>query len=463
MTKKVIIYGIGTIFAKILVFVMIPIYTRCFSVADFGYYDVMISNIQMIVSISFIEIWSGIMRHMFCDEDKYKAIKAFIVMFPVMCVFFVCIVFFMSNVVEVRYPLVICIYGIMHLLFNVVTTICRGLNRNIDYVVSGLIYTVVSCSMGVLVALVWHLGIKYLFISQVLGYVLVLLFVELRTDAFRKALKSKVDYKYIIEMLKYSIPLMLNSFSYLFLGTYNKNVVLQLLGEELSGQYAYVLKFSAIVSIIISIYSLAWQEQAFIFAEIKDRKEIYSFYINNFIKLIGFAIPCYIVFTIFISPYFGGASYESSDIYIPLVVAAAFFAEFSGIFSIVIAVSKKTHQTLISTTIGAIVNVLAVVTLVKNFGINGASISLCVSFITVALIRCWFSRNLLSCKKIQLWMVFIVLIEILTIVVFSYNKLILLLLGFIYFFIWIIMNLKNIIDLFITIKNKIISSSSEKV
>ena len=147
------------------------------------------------------------------------------------------------------------------------------------------------------------------------------------------------------------------------------------MGESASGQYAYVSKFSAIVSIIISIYSLAWQEQAFLYADREDRGDIYAYYINNFIKCIGLAIPSYILLSCFASPYIGGNGYLQATILIPMIVLSAFLADLSGIFSVVIAVNERTDQTFISTVMGAIVNVILVNFLVKKYGANGASLS----------------------------------------------------------------------------------------
>ena len=105
MKKKLIIYGIGTVLSKILVFLMVPIYTRIFSAADYGYYDVILSDIQMLISISFIEIWSGILRFMFASERKETPIKAFIKIAPFTLVMYVVFLFVLSCFISLKYPL----------------------------------------------------------------------------------------------------------------------------------------------------------------------------------------------------------------------------------------------------------------------------------------------------------------------------------------------------------------------
>ena len=294
MKKTLLIYGIGIIFSKILVFLMVPIYTRIFSLSDYGYYDVIISDVQMLVSISFIEIWSGILRYMFSKNKKEMPIKCYLKLLPFTITVYIGLLWMLSNYISIKYPFITFLYGVLYLLFTVANTICRGYEKNKDYVISGLIYTFISCVLSIIFSTNLRLGIRGLFIAQCIGYIASILFVEIRTKAYRKAIKIKVSKEDIKNVLQYSLPLMVNSFSFLFLGTYNKNIILKNLGENESGLYAFALKFSAIFSILISIYSMAWQEQAFINAESDEKGKIYSYYINKFLKIIGLFVPCFI-------------------------------------------------------------------------------------------------------------------------------------------------------------------------
>ncbi|WP_041610440.1 oligosaccharide flippase family protein [Treponema brennaborense] len=144
MLKKILIYGIGTFFSKILVFIMIPFYTRVLSPADYGYYDVLLSNMQLIVAIAFMEVWSGIIRFMFDDEDAYSPIKTFISLLPVFALLYVAVFSVFSCFFIIRFPVIAFCYGIAYLFFFVMNSVCRGLGRNIDYVISGAISTTVS-------------------------------------------------------------------------------------------------------------------------------------------------------------------------------------------------------------------------------------------------------------------------------------------------------------------------------
>ena len=134
-------------------------------------------------------------------------------------------------------------------------------------------------------------------------------------------------------------------------------------------------------------------EQAFINAESDEKGKIYSYYINKFLKIIGLFVPCFIAISYIAAPIIGGSNYEGVGYYIPLSISAAFISELSGVFSVIIAVNKKTIQTLISTFAGAIVNVLLVYLLIDRFGVNGSNIALNIGFLLSAFIRFKFAKR----------------------------------------------------------------------
>lgn len=388
MKKKIVIYGIGIFFSKVLVFCMIPIYTRFLETTDYGYYDVLISNMQMLVSISFIEIWSGIIRFMFeADTSPYKTIKTCIELLPILMIFYAIGVILLSFIMEIRYPILTVIYGISYMMFNCFNNICRGLGKNVDYIVSGVIRTIVSCGMNIYGIVVLHKGVSFLILSEIVGFLFAVLYVEIKTHSILNGMKEITDKQKKEEMLLYCFPLMINSFSFLFLGTYNKNIVLRELGEMASGYYAFALKYSAILSIIISVYSLAWQEVAFQKASQETRAESYSFYINKFFKVIGLGVPVFIMASYFTIPILGGKEYINAGIFIPLAIGATLISEISGLFSIVIAVNKKTMQTLISTIIGAASNVIIANLIISRIGLQGSNIALMIGFAVAAICR----------------------------------------------------------------------------
>ncbi len=450
MLKKILIYGLGTFFSKVLVFFMIPIYTRFFSPGDYGYYDVIISNMQMVISISFIEIWSGIIRFMFEYKDRYKPVKIFLVLCPVFLILYIISIFILSKTIEIKYLWGTVFFGISYLLFNVGSSICRGLEKNTDYVISGMICSVVSCTLGCVAAVRYNYNISYLITSQALGYLISSIYIEFRTKAYINALKSDARIHEFKEMIYFCFPLMLNAFGYTFLETYNKNVLLRLFGEEAAGFYALALKFSAIASILISIYSLAWQEEAFIKSKDKNRSQIYTYHINQYMKFVGFAIPVYIAISFYAAPYIGGKNFLNTQKFIPLAIISVFISSVSGVLSTIIAVQKNTIHLLLSTMAGAAINICLMTIFPYYFFEQASSFSLCIAYLFIVFWRycvskkgCSISINLKICVGIVLELL------ITSLICLSQSKFMIMLILIIEIDIWIYINriaIKNLME-----------------
>ncbi len=416
MLKRIVIYGLGTFFSKILVFFMIPVYTRVFPAADYGYYDVAIQNTQMVISISFMEIWSGILRYIFQEKDKASPVNTFLRLLPMFFCFYLVAFFVLGKIMDIKYPVLTLIYGLTYLFYSISNSICRGYEKNWSYVVAGTASTVVSCGLSILFAVFLKKGIAYLILSQCIGYAVAVLYVEWKTKCYYAAIFKTRCHVAVKEMVTYCMPLMLNAFSFLFFDIYNKNVLIRTCGETVSGYYAYVSKYAAVLSVLISIYSLAWQEQAFLVAGNKNKNEVYSYYLNSFFQLVGLGIPIFIFVLYWLSPVIGGNQYKDAAKYIPFIVYVAFFSGISGILGTMNAVYKKTDQILISTIAGAAVNVCIASIFIRRFGIYALSIALCAGYVIMSLLRYWFAasevkldinKKVVGCIVIEMFVVLI--------------------------------------------------------
>lgn len=445
MFKKIIIYGIGTFFSKLLVFLMIPVYTRVLSPSEYGYYDVLLSNVQLVATIAFMEVWSGIIRFMFDDKDVYSPVKTFINLLPLFLLLYVVFFFLFSHFFVVRFFWIAFFYGISYLFFSTMNSICRGLGRNVDYIISGAISSVVSCGLNFVFLVFFHKSIGSMFIALIIGYLCGIMYVELRTHALIIAIKKSNNWAKMKEMLVYCFPLMINTFSYSFLSVFNKNLIMGRLGETSSGYYAVAEKVSVILSVLISIYQLAWQEEAYAFAKSENKNEIYSYYLNQFIKCIGLLVPIYMLVCYFAMPIISGAKFNESLKLIPLFVIQVYIGSISSLLCIIISANKKSMQILFSMVLGAIVNTSLVGFLIPKFGVLASNISLCIGLSVCALARYFFARQFAVLKVNLMWFCVVFISFVFTYILFQINNSFLVFVSLMFLvMVWFIVNSKEI-------------------
>lgn len=390
MFKKIVIYGIGTFVSKILVFFLIPIYTREIAPASYGYYDVLTTNMQMLASITFIEIWSGALRFMLLpgkENNRLIVAKAILMMLIPLTVLYGTGCWLMSNFITIKYPVITLIFGFSFAVFNIANSMCRGLGRNILYITSGFTSTLISCSLGVFFIVYMHYDVRYLLVASIIGYVIAILLVEMKTKVIHNSLQERIDWPLLKRMAGFCVPLLVNSIAFSFLGTFNKTLIISKLGETSSGYYAVACKFSSIFAILISIYELALQEQLYLTSNDKEKAGIYSYHVNSFIKFVGLAVPIFI-FVVYLSfPIVIGNNYIEARSLIPLAILSTYVSTVSGVLGNVLGAETRTELVMYSTLPGTVLNIGLNLAIIKFLGVHSANISLCFGFLLIALIR----------------------------------------------------------------------------
>lgn len=73
LINNTIIYSIGVFGSKILVFFLIPIYTRYLNQNDLGYYDIIITSINFMLPFISLEVFEACYRYLL--DNKYAKNK----------------------------------------------------------------------------------------------------------------------------------------------------------------------------------------------------------------------------------------------------------------------------------------------------------------------------------------------------------------------------------------------------
>lgn len=391
MIRKIVIYGVGTFFSKIVVFLLVPIYTRVLDPTKYGTYDVAYSTMQMLVSICYLELWSGTLRFLFdCrgEKQKYQVVKTT----AVLCIPLTFLLYISTNIIRYWLDLVdiptMLVFGIAYAMFNITNNICRGIGENLLYVISGIISSLCSCGGGVIFIVVCKLGAEALLWASSIGYIVAIVYVEHRCHCFSKAIQERIDWSLGKSILLYSFPLFINSIAFSFLTTYDKGLIANMLGTRESGLYATVNKFTTAISIIGTIFQLAWQEQAFSMAASKGNKRVvYQQCIDGHIRFMGYAMPICALMLVLSFPLLVGKEYLQAFTLVPLAIWGTYLSALSGVLGSYFSAEKQTGAILLSTVCGAVINVIVVMNLLQKIGVDGVNVALILGFGAICLIR----------------------------------------------------------------------------
>jgi O-antigen/teichoic acid export membrane protein len=153
MLKTTGIFFIGTVLSKLMLFFLLPIYTKYIPTADFGYYDLSITYVAIVTSVLFFDIWVSIMRHMYDKADikwKNKAILSGGTIFIVSSIIYIALTVVLGVIADIQYLLLISLYGLSLNINHMYTFPARGFGKNIEFAVSGIINTLVTIIVNII-------------------------------------------------------------------------------------------------------------------------------------------------------------------------------------------------------------------------------------------------------------------------------------------------------------------------
>lgn len=390
LLENTIIIAIGNISTKIISFVLLPLYTTYLSTKDYGLYDLFLTIAIFLIPIITMLMEESMFRFLIdCKSDAEKKevisislnyiIKSFVV--------FTCIYFIFTQFINIPYRVVFLLYIFSSILLCIKNAYTRGLEKIKIYSISNFISSVLIIALNILLIVQYNMGIYGLFISYIISNIIVSIIVLMITKignfiTFKNINKTKAK-----KMLKYSLPLVPNSLSWTIINLSDRIVVSYILGASSNGVYSMAYKFPNLMDTIYGFFYTSWKESAA--KSIKDiDSSIYYNKVYDALKRFMWSIVlAVIIFLAFAFELLIKKKFQASYTYIPILMIAMYFSNISGYYGGIYSAHKDTKIMGITTIIGAIVNLVVDIFLIKYIGIWAAVISTLASTFIVYIVR----------------------------------------------------------------------------
>ncbi|MBO4812880.1 oligosaccharide flippase family protein [Candidatus Saccharibacteria bacterium] len=371
-----IIIGIGNFGTKVLSFFLLPIYTSCLSTKDYGTYDLFATIAAFVLPLVTALMEESMFRFLIdCknDEEKTDVITHTMICIMVGSVLFSLLYLIICLVFDFEYKELF--YGLI--MSNIVVamrnTYLRGLGKIKLYAILNFVLSAMFVFLNILFIVVLKIGVTGLFVSNIivgavsLLMVIPVLFRYVRIKRFNKLL--------MIDMLKYSIPLIPNSMCWAVINTSDRLVITASLGANENGIYSIANKFPSAMDAIYNFFYIAWKESAAKTVKHIDSKRFYI-QIHNALRRILFSS---LLITICVIPLAFNLlvknDYTNAYIYIPVLLLSMYFANMSGFYGGIFSAYKDTRIMGITTIVAALVNIVIDLTLIHFLGLWAAALS----------------------------------------------------------------------------------------
>lgn len=397
LLKNTIVYSIGTVGSKLLAFLLLPIFSFFLEKDELGVYDIVLTTVILLVPIVSFQLSEATFRWLLpagtTPEDDRAAVSSSFFLLSTSTLIIGSLFMLGSLYYGLQYSGYYLLMGLGAVYFPFFQQVVRGLGNNRLYAAAGVMNAacLVLFNTIFLIFLGWNLA--GVFIATILAYFISALFIfflggigEYITLKAVSAAKAKV-------MLAYSYPLIPNAASWWLINSANKYIILIYLGTDANGLFAISSRFPAILTIINSMFMLAWQDHAI---STEDRKEALTFAGNVFNKLMRMEFMLVVVFALLSEPivrYLIDPDFYEAWRYMPLLFMATAMAAFSAYIGAFYLKAKQTKGIFTTTIVGGIVNIVVTVFTIEELGLVAPALGTLVGFTTVFILRYKQSRK----------------------------------------------------------------------
>lgn len=379
LAKNTGIFALANFSSKILIFLLVPIYTRVLTTTEYGFYDLVYTTIQLFVPILTLNISEAVMRFLMKDGVSKKSVFSiavldiFIGSIAFALLLLVNNLFSLSDLIS-QYSIYIFVIFVFYTLNNFLIQFSKGIDKIGVTAISGVISTAVMLAMNVILLVVFDWGLLGFFIANVCGYVIPCIYIVSRLRLW-ELFEIKIDKKLQWEMVYYALPLVLNILSWWVNNTSDRYIVTAIVGIQASAIISVAYKIPQILSTISAIFIQSWQISAIKIQEDKSDTTFVSnmlLYYNALLLIIASGI---ILFVKPISNILFGISFYYAWELVPFLIISSLFNAISGCIGAIMGAKMDTHNIAKSALVGMIANIILNIVLTFLMGPQGITIS----------------------------------------------------------------------------------------
>ena len=384
LVKNAGILTIGNFASKILVFLLVPLYTNVLSTAEYGTYDLAVSTATLLYPILTLNIADGIMRFFMDRTYDHKDIAS--LGFRYICVSTA--LFGGGMLLLSRLNLWPDIHGLEQYVFlyylsytfqQYLLQIAKGLEQVKDIAVSGVISTVIMLATNITFLLVFRWGLPGFFLANILSQLLAALYLMLRVKLPRLLDLRKKNPALTKAILLYCTPLIANTLGWWVNGTADKYTVAILCGMAANGLLSVAYKIPQIIHVLQNIFIQAWQISAIKEYGDKDTAVFYgrTFTVINLLMCIACAFL--IILTKPLAAILYAKDFYTAWQYVPFLIISIVLNCASGLLGPMLSAKRNSKAMMWSAIYGALANIVLNILLVYLIGIQGATIATVIS------------------------------------------------------------------------------------
>lgn len=404
LANNTLIFAIGSFGAKFLSFILMRLYTGCMTSDEYSAADLLYQTVNVLYPVLTFSMADAIIRFGMdkgCDRRQVYTgaivstvvgLAVFALLSPIL------------NLIDMYkdYGFLLYVFCYCSCFRQLAASFVRARGYVKLFALDGIFSTLVIVICNVIFLVVLDMGVT--------GYVLSLIISDLLSFMGLTAIAGLHKYldityfnkKLFKEMLKYSAPLIPTYVLWWITSASDRWFVISLCGEAENGIYSAAYKIPSLLLMFTTLFYQAWQMSAIENRNDSGLSKFYTKIYGAYSSLLMIAAAGIIMLvkplTFLLVDNDPSKNFTFAYHYTPILVVAMIFQCLCQFTSSVYNVKKKSVNSLLTSLIAAVVNIILNFLLIPEYGPYGAAIATAAAYAACFAIRIFDVRNLIPFK-----------------------------------------------------------------
>ena len=373
-----VILAIGTFGSKLLVFLLMPLYTALLSPSQYGTAELITGTANLIMPFACVGITNGIFR--FAAEkgtDREGVFSSGMVLLGAgLCgtVLLGAVALCIGAAWRTEILLVV-LYVLAADLQAVCAQYVRAVARTRLFAVQGILNTLVTVGFNILFLMAFDLGVTGYVLSTVVGNLLTTAFLVVSAKLWRVFRLSHVSRTAMRELFRFSLPMVPATICWLITDLSDRYLVSWFCGEAVNGVYSAAYKIPTIVNLVSGIFMQAWQFSAVVqSADGEECSRFYSQVFRGFLSVIFIGSGGLILLSPWLCRLLLNSAYHEAWRYMPTLLCSAALESVVSFLASVYMVRKKSMHSFLTAVAGTGLNLLLNFLFIPRTGTFGGAL-----------------------------------------------------------------------------------------
>lgn len=386
--SNTLIFAIGNVLTKFLMFFLMPLYTTVLSREQYATAELINNTIQLLLPIFTISIAEGLFR--FCIDEKYDKSKLLTNSISIILksnIIITLLMIFCKYIFNYEYWFVFIILFMSTSTRNLFAQFVRGIGYSKIFAISGIINALALVALNIIFLNLFKMRIYGYLVSIILSNIISSIYLISRCRLYKYVKKQNTDKYLLKDMIKYSLPNAPNMVSWWVTNMSSRYIILYFLGPVVAGVFTAASKLPSLVNLLSTIFQQAWQFSAAKEYGKDDSKEFYSQVFQYYSATIILSSSILILASELIARFILKGEFYEGWVYVPCLLASATLGCYSTFFGTFYNAAKNNFMAMVSTFIGAGITLVGCIYLIPVIGVKGALYANILGYLVIVIVR----------------------------------------------------------------------------